>query len=260
MTKQDRKSKSSLIDEIKNHVSQTFDLISVEFDSTRYKPWPETVDYLKTVKPSARIIDIGVGNGRNAVYAARNGLEVLGIDFAGKILRLARNKFNKISRNESIGHVEFIQSDFGSLPLRSDSFDGAIFVASLHHIPSGEERMNAVQELYRVLKVGGTALISVWDLDQPRFKEELMRQLYGVCCAPDNSEKAEVNKTKKAHPPPYEFGDVWVPWQSKDGTVHYRFYHLFYHNELIQLMESTDFKIHKYFRRSDNHNVIVQKK
>ncbi|UCH90237.1 MAG: class I SAM-dependent methyltransferase [Thermoplasmata archaeon] len=250
---------TDLVDEIRDHVKLTFEQIAGEFDSTRYKPWPETVEFLKTVPPGSTILDLGVGNGRNAVHAVKNNQNVVGVDIAGNMLALARSKFINIPGEKTLGSAEFVQADFEKLPIKPDTFDAVICVASLHHIPSGEGRLQVVSELHRVLKPGGTALVSVWDLDQPRFKQELMRQLYCVCRQAPQPDRTENDPVSKSHPRPYEFGDVWVPWQSKDGQTYYRFYHLFYHNELESLMEKGGFKINKYFRRADNHNVVVSK-
>lgn len=259
MTKKTGSGKSDLIDEIRTHVKKTFEEISEDFDVTRYKPWPETVDYLTLLPEGSNILDLGVGNGRNSVFAVKKGLNVLGIDFARAMVSLARSKFTGLSDDERKGTADFIQSDFGMLPVKDGSVDAVVCIASLHHLPSDGVRRRAASEIFRVLKSNGTAFISVWDLDQSRFKHELTRHLYSVCRDGRGSGSDEDSK-EACHPPPYEFGDVWVPWQSKDsGGTYYRFYHLFYHDELTRLMESVGFEQVKYFRRADNHNIIVRK-
>lgn len=252
-------SRKNLIAEIKKNVLATFDDISADFDATRYKPWPETVDFLKCVPAGSCVLDLGCGNGRNTVFAAQNGFSVIGVDVSGKMLAIARSKYADLALPGSGGDAHFIRSDLEALSLADNSIDAAICVASIHHIPSGNGRLSAVSELHRVLKPGGSALISVWDLDQPRFKEELMRQVYGVCMSKAKNGDDTSCCGELLHPPPYEFGDVWVPWQTKSGKEYYRFYHLFYHNELVDLLERAGFKLIKYFRRMDNHNAIVKK-
>ena len=77
--------------------------------------------------------------------------------------------------------------------------DAALSVATLHHLPSPEQRLQSLQELARVLVPGGRAFISVWDFEQERFADELKRQL-------------------KDPPSDGEFGDVYVPWKGKRGV------------------------------------------
>jgi ubiquinone/menaquinone biosynthesis C-methylase UbiE len=249
-----------LIKKIKKHVHATFDDISDEFDETRYKPWPETIEFLKNMTGGSQVLDLGCGNGRNSVYATQNNLPVIGVDISGSMVSIARSKYKELAAKSPLMDAQFIRSDLEALPFSDNSMDAAVCVATLHHIPSGAARSKAASELRRVLKPGGSAFISVWDLDQPKFKEELMRQVYGVCMA-----RSKNGEDKKAccgnikHPPPYEFGDVWVPWKAKNGKVYHRFYHLFYHNELVELLESSGFKVINYFKRMDNHNAIVIK-
>jgi ubiquinone/menaquinone biosynthesis C-methylase UbiE len=267
MKSRKRKNPDGLIEEIRAHVKTTFEQIAADFDGTRYKPWPETVDYLKSIPDGSKLLDLGSGNGRNAVFAAKNGYDVVGVDIAASMVSIAELKLRELGGGSNsgtgLGRGEFIQADLENLPLQSNSFRAAICVATLHHVPSGEGRLEVVTELHRVLEPGATALVSVWDLDQERFKHELMRQLYSVCCRSPETSGAEAKSEKggrRTHPQPYEFGDVWVPWQSRSGETHYRFYHLFYHNELVQLLENCGFKIIKYFKRADNHNAVVQKR
>jgi len=63
------------------------------------------------------------------------------------------------------------QADARELPFRADTFDGALFVAALHNIPTRAGRIGALAELRRVLKPGGRALVTVWS----RFREQGLR-------------------------------------------------------------------------------------
>lgn len=54
------------------------------------------------------------------------------------------------------------------LPYKNEEFDHAICIAVIHHLASFERRLKALKEIYRILKPGGTALVSVW-ASQPKF-------------------------------------------------------------------------------------------
>jgi SAM-dependent methyltransferase len=59
--------------------------------------------------------------------------------------------------------------DLTATPIRSDTFDAIICIHVLEHI---KEDRNAMQELFRVLKPGGWALVSVpIRLDQETFED-----------------------------------------------------------------------------------------
>lgn len=67
------------------------------------------------------------------------------------------------------GHEVFICNCL-QLPLRSNIADGVISIAVLHHLSTEERRLQALQEIVRVLCPGGKALIYVWAKDQSRSK------------------------------------------------------------------------------------------
>lgn len=52
------------------------------------------------------------------------------------------------------------------LPYRDECFDAVISIAVIHHFASEVRRLMAVQELARVLHVGGQLLIYVWAMEQ----------------------------------------------------------------------------------------------
>jgi ubiquinone/menaquinone biosynthesis C-methylase UbiE len=219
--------------DIRETVRQTFEAIAEHFDVTRYKPWPESVEYVESLKGKGRVLDIGCGNGRNMILPRRLGHEVVGVDFSMNLLRIAREKLNMRELTHS-GHI--ISGDAALLPLKDDIFDAALYIATLHHIPSEDDRLKSLRELQRVLRPGGTALISVWALDQPRF-EELLE-----------------NKSKDP-----DFADIFIPWTRSDGKVFQRFYHLFEKDELKDLISQTELETEKYFFSSDNYFARVRK-
>jgi ubiquinone/menaquinone biosynthesis C-methylase UbiE len=219
--------------DIREMVRQTFEAIAEHFDMTRYKPWPESVENVESIPENSRVLDIGCGNGRNMILPRRLGHEVVGVDLSINLLRIAHEKLNLRELGKS-GHL--VGGDASLLPLRDGTFDAALYLATLHHIPTEEGRLKSLEELERVLKPGGTALISVWALDQPRFEELLQ---------------------KKSEDP--NFADIFLPWTRSDGKVFQRFYHLFEKDELKGLIAETNLETEKYFFSSDNYFARVRK-
>jgi len=220
-------------------LQKTYNEIAAEFDVTRYSPWPQTVDFITELPDNCSILDLGCGNGRNSIYLASlaRGFKIMAIDFSVKMLRIAKNKTQqqKLDRN-----IEFALGDIAKLPLATGSIDNAIFVATLHHLPSAELRLQSLIDLERCLKPGGRAFVSVWDFEQERFEKELAEQL-------------------KEPPTDREFGDVFVPWTGKRSANQQRFYHLFYKDEFEKLMNQTELKIEKLFRAAENYHAVLRK-
>lgn len=53
-----------------------------------------------------------------------------------------------------------------AIPIRSESCDACISIAVIHHLATTERRVAALQELLRLLRPGGKALIYVWAMEQ----------------------------------------------------------------------------------------------
>ncbi len=220
-------------EDVRETVRQTFEAIAEHFDKTRYKPWPETVEYVESLPKKSLVLDIGCGNGRNMILPARLGHEVYGIDFSMNLLNIAKQKLDMRELEES---THLLGGDASALPLKDNAFDSALYIATLHHIPSEDDRLRSLQELKRCLRPGGSALISVWALDQPKFEDLLER---------------------KSEDPNY--ADTFLPWTRSDGKVFQRFYHLFEKEELKELVIKSGLEMEKYFFSSDNYFARVVK-
>jgi ubiquinone/menaquinone biosynthesis C-methylase UbiE len=220
-------------------IQETYNEIATEFDITRYKPWPQTVEFVNGLEDGNSILDLGCGNGRNTIYigSLNRDFRIIALDFSIRMLRLVRNKVKAADYSDS---VELILGDAVKLPFTESSIDSILYVATLHHLPTKEQRLSSVLELQRCLKPGGKAFIGVWDFEQERFSKELEKQL---------------------NQPPVkgEFGDVLVPWTGKRSSAQNRFYHLFYKDELENLLKQTKLKIVDIYRASDNYHALVEK-
>ena len=63
-----------------------------------------------------------------------------------------------------------------NLPFTNELFNYVMCIAVIHHLSTEERRLKALEEISRVLKLGGEALIYVWSIhnnfEQPRFENE----------------------------------------------------------------------------------------
>ncbi|UCE37266.1 MAG: class I SAM-dependent methyltransferase [Thermoplasmata archaeon] len=224
--------------QIKSQLIDTFDAIAPHFDITRYKPWPESKKIISTLPKGSTVLDLGCGNGRNSIYLAKEGMEVVGLDFSRALLKIV---FNKVEWKEVSKKVRLIEGDCAQLPFKNDYFDAVLYIATLHHLPTPNERANSLLEVKRCLKSGGRALVSAWAQEQEKFKEEL--------------EISRENKEQGA-----EYGDIFLPWKMKEGREYQRYYHLFSKKEFEDLIEKSGLEAIRIFFSADNHYAELRKR
>ena len=148
-------------------VRGTYDRIASHFAQTRNHPWPEVVSFVETSDTVDRALDVGCANGRHAEVLAGRARHVIGVDTSRALLEEA----NRRSAARSYP-FEAIQGDATTLPLHANSVDLAVYVATIHHLPDRTQRVRSLDELERVLRPGGHALVSTWSTVHERFDDE----------------------------------------------------------------------------------------
>ncbi len=222
---------------IRAQLAETFDAIAPHFDITRYKPWPESMRFISTLSKGLRVLDLGCGNGRNAIYLAREGMKVIGLDFSKGLIKIAKNKSEW---REVADSVALLQGDITSLPLEDESVDAVLYIATIHHLPTPHERLQSLLEVSRCLKPGGSALVSAWAQEQEKFKNEL--------------QKSKENKEDG-----FEYGDIFLPWKMKGGREFQRYYHLFSKEEFADMIDKSSLEAVRIFFSADNHYTELKK-
>jgi ubiquinone/menaquinone biosynthesis C-methylase UbiE len=127
---------------------------------------------LMNLKGHEKIIDIGCGTGTLTLEAgqklsADKGGHIIGIDAAAKMIALARKKV------PAMPQVRFDVAAAEKLGYKDESFDLALSTFFFHHIDA-QLKLAALNEMWRVLKKGGKAVIV--DVDTPTT-------LFGKICA-----------------------------------------------------------------------------
>jgi len=149
-------------------VAATYDRIADHFAETRHHPWPEVREFL--ADRSATVgIDVGAGNGRHAELVAERARRVLAVDVSRGLLGTARER---AAEREYAASLAPIAGDAGTLPVATDAVGLAVYVATLHHLPTRETRVASLSELARVLEPGGRGLVSAWSTAHDRFDRE----------------------------------------------------------------------------------------
>lgn len=183
----------------------------------------EVVSFLKN--KNGKILDVGVGSGRN--FVKNKYLEIYGIDFSEKMLDYAKKEAKKLGIK-----VVLKKGKAEKIPFESNFFDYVLCNAVLHCVDTKKKREKSVEEIYRVLKKGGEALISTWGKDSPRIN------------------KIKLVKTGKAK-------EFFVPW-TVGNKKYMRYTYLFDRLEMKELLEDVGFEIMSY-EEDRNLSFVVRK-
>ena len=149
-------------------VREIYNRIAPHFSKTRAYPWPEVEQFLAETGEDApyRVgLDIGCGNGRHATPLAEQVETVVGVDVSRGLLVEARTRTAPTSAET----VALVEGDAAAVPLGAGVVDIAVYVATVHHLPDRERRVESLSELSRVLRPGGRALVSAWSTAHDRF-------------------------------------------------------------------------------------------
>jgi ubiquinone/menaquinone biosynthesis C-methylase UbiE len=195
---------------------KVWDNIACEWDEFKEIPSEFSKEFLN--KCSGKVLDLGSGSGRHIV-SIKEGKMYL-VDFSKEMLKLAEKKAKRLDID-----IEVKKGELWNVPYEDNFFDYAICISALHCI-SSDKHKDVVEEIYRVLKPSGKALIGVWNYNSKRFK----------------------NKRKKGK-------EHLIGWRDKGK----RYYYLFEENEVHKLFEDLGFKVIKERNSEMMINFIVEK-
>lgn len=129
-----------------------------------------TVDFDRLgLQPGDRVLDMGAGAGRHAFEAYRRGGDVIAFDQDADELSVVREWFAAMKEAGDVpegADADVKEGDALSLPFADGEFDRIIAAEVLEHIPAD---IQAIHELVRVLRPGGTLAVSV-----PRWFPEIV--------------------------------------------------------------------------------------
>ena len=135
------------------------DLTKESFDNyikKRYRLEPYIIDFAEfSSSKDQNVLEIGVGIGADHLQFAKNDCSLHGIDLTERAIKLCRinMQLHNLDSNLSVGNSD-------SLQYENDYFDKVYSWGVIHHSPNTKK---CVSEIYRVLRVGGTAKIMVYN-------------------------------------------------------------------------------------------------
>jgi len=222
---------------------ETWDAIAHSFDSTRRNPWKQCLDFINSLPKTSVVADIGCGNGRHLIPCAQHCQKAMGIDISRNLLYITETKLKELN----IANIHLCHANVSQLPLRDESVDAVLYIASLHNVEGHDSRIQSLKEVNRILKVDGEALISVWSRWQDKFRMQFLKKWF-----------AQIGKS--------EFGDIDIYWR-QHGLDIPRFYHLYSKKELVsdmhqaglEIVDVQDSKFHS-TKHPDNYFALVKSK
>ncbi|XP_053312443.1 alkylated DNA repair protein alkB homolog 8 [Spea bombifrons] len=262
----------------KEYVHKVYEDIASHFSSTRHTPWPKVVDFLLSLPHGSIVADVGCGNGK--YLGVNKHLHMIGCDRSKNLVDICGDR-----------RFEASVCDALAVPFRTGSFDACISIAVIHHLATEERRLKAIQELTRLLRPGGKALIYVWAMEQ-EYKQKKSKYLKEnkssaepqTVNGQDIELKGEAGATLSIHTNRTSFSsqDLLVPWhlkqpnetktagtskplertenQQSPSSVYHRYYHVFCEGELETLCRKLQniAILHSYYDQG-NWCVILEK-
>ena len=207
-----------------SHAGHTYDRIAAHFSKTREYAWPEIEAFLED-RSGDLALDLGCGNGRHAEVLADHAERVVGVDASTGLLAEAANR-----ATERGFDADLVAGAAAEIPLRDNTVDLAVYVATIHHLRPRGRRLASLDELARVLASGGRALVSAWSTEHGRFEDE----------ATDGSGL-----------------DTEIDWTLPGGGTVGRFYHVYDPAEFETDIEESDLALLEWELSSGNCYAVV---
>ena len=186
------------------NIEHQYDIISDEFDTTRVRIWTSVQLFLMKHASINKntLLDVGVGNGKNIVFANDHNYKCVGIDISNKLLDICRKK-----------ELNVYQKDILDLDESFGTFDTIICIATIHHLENINAQKQAIINMLKCLNDRGHLLISVWS-----------KEIF------NNNEKSDYRN--------FNIGHNIVKWNSKDGRNQIdRFYFIHDYSSFVEIFD-----------------------
>jgi demethylmenaquinone methyltransferase/2-methoxy-6-polyprenyl-1,4-benzoquinol methylase len=130
-----------------DRIASVYDLMNSVMTAGMHQHWRERAVELAHVGPGSRALDVATGTGDLAIALRERGAEVVGIDFAEKMLEIARQKAPAI---------DFRTGNALALDFPDDEFDAATVGFGARNF---DDLDRGLAEMARVVKPGGRVVV-----------------------------------------------------------------------------------------------------
>ena len=151
-------------------IAPRYDLLNRVLSAGLDRRWREKAVEALKLAPNARVLDVCTGTADLAVATASRvtGSSVIGVDFAGAMLRLGLAKVTSLGLSD---RVRLVRGDATRIPVASATCDGATIAFGIRNVAEPEL---ALAEIARVLRPNGR--LAILEFGQPRIPG--VRSLY----------------------------------------------------------------------------------
>jgi len=136
----------------KSHVFDPRNIDVLEMEDRKIWQNPDEILSKVEIKPDFVAADLGCGSGFFTVPLSQKAKNVYGIDVQKEMLKFLEQKIQKLK----IKNIVPLLSRENEIPLENESVDVLVSVNTLHEF---DDRERMIDEMRRVLKHGGKALI-----------------------------------------------------------------------------------------------------
>ncbi|HCW32311.1 MAG: WecB/TagA/CpsF family glycosyl transferase, N-acetylglucosaminyldiphosphoundecaprenol [Candidatus Peregrinibacteria bacterium GW2011_GWF2_39_17] len=227
--------------QLRKHVRDFYNSVAPEFDCSRQRLWADFDFFTPYLKQNGQILDIGCGNGRLLNYfftifpkqQFNKKMTYLGIDNSKKILNLAKKQHSGLN-------INFKEGDILNLNFNKRSSKMIFSIALLHHLPSRQLQLTALQNLQNNLDKDGYLYLSVWNLFQWRYVPYFIKAVLKSILTFND----------------YSWQDLKIPWGKKNKK--WRYCYAFRYLELHKLLEKAGFEIMASQTTKGNYLIIAR--
>jgi len=151
--------------------------VTFVFMNRGHKSIYENVAKVLELQPKDDLLEVACGNGYFLKKYASHVHSVAGLDLSELAVKLAKRKLRDRIAAET---VDIVQGDASRLPWEDNRFNVAVTMGSFTGFPKPSE---SLKEMYRVLRAGGRAVISLeWNaedgLDHTKHVEKYGMKMY----------------------------------------------------------------------------------
>lgn len=130
-------------------------------------PYPELIDFYSNIESKGRLLDLGCGQGRDAIALARLGYEVIGLDYS----QVGINQLNAIAQKDNLSLTGIV----GDIYMYSDySQIDFILLNSMFHFGKNE-RLKEQNLLKRIIDLSSPNTIITICIQNTGKKTEILQ-------------------------------------------------------------------------------------
>jgi demethylmenaquinone methyltransferase / 2-methoxy-6-polyprenyl-1,4-benzoquinol methylase len=130
-----------------DRIASVYDLMNSVMTAGMHQRWRERAVDVAQVAPGSKALDVATGTGDLAIALRERGADVIGMDFAEKMLAIARRK---------APGIDFRQGNALALDFPDDSFDAATVGFGARNF---DDLDRGLAEMARVVKPGGRVVV-----------------------------------------------------------------------------------------------------